>query len=817
MEYVLLVLASPLVVDALVVTFRHRRPPAEVRRTLAALPTTAAAPPVSSPVAGFWLARWLLPASLLVVLAAGVILAFSKDTAAGNLLKLVALSRYGLLTGLVLVGLVPLALQAAPSLLGNLFVLRGPRHLFQVAWMSVLVSTLAVVACRVEEVNATARYGTSEIAVPADFRGPVRAAVVVVLCLPLCLACVRCSREARLPPHGSRGPWLAAGAAGIAAGCLLVVLLVVLQQVLISPSVSQPDLFPLQGLGDWLWQALGSPRTTAFFPIGDTLARLLKNANGYTVTGDDGVTRLAPGHAQQALGMAAVLLAYLGHYVAGVRHGIRPRRTPVFPPLFLVLLLVLLLGFFLQGVAFAMDAYWIPATLAVVLFVFTVYQFARTDHYFSLGLTKAVGGVKAAAAGDSPPVPDLREAAAAWARQSRRTLVAVTASGGGIQAAAWTARVLTGLHERYGPEFTKSVRLISAVSGGSVGAMYYLDAWRPGADPLPPPQWKYPPDSQLPPEDSVCGRAMASSLEATAWGLVFPDLLRTVAPLLVSPTDDRGARIEEAWRERMTRPGTRLTDWVGPVLRGEMPVAVFNSTIVETGQRFLAAPVLSPPNHVTGTPAEMPRELFDLYPGTSPLVSTVARLSATFPFVSPICRPDRSPRDRWPERVSYHFADGGYVDNEGMVTVVRWLWGLLNPSYVPAPPFDRVLLVRLMPFPTAAPAPAGVDKGWFYSTLGPIDALQNVRTASQPERNDLLVNLFREAAEQQGIPVKSTVLRFELPEALAPPLSWMLTDAQKAAVNRAWCWLADPKNPDKPLAAIDAWFQRVNSSLAGCP
>ena len=64
------------------------------------------------------------------------------------------------------------------------------------------------------------------------------------------------------------------------------------------------------------------------------------------------------------------------------------------------------------------------------------------------------------------------------ARRLRRIvlalLVVVTAAGGGIQAAAWTAQVLAGLDRIYGPDFTRSVGLVSGVSGGSVGTMYYM-------------------------------------------------------------------------------------------------------------------------------------------------------------------------------------------------------------------------------------------------------------------------------------------------------------------------------------------------------
>jgi hypothetical protein len=807
MEYVLLTLALPLFFVALGVTFRRRRrPPAP------AAPAAAAAPPVSAPVAAPWLVRRLLPWLFVLGIFTGAFLFFSPDSFMGNLLRLVTLSRYGLLTGLLLVGLVPLGLQAAPSLLGNLFVLRAPRHLFHVAWMSVLVGTMAVVVCGVEELNAPARYGTQPLNAAPGPWGLTRVAAVLVLCLPVLLACARCSREAFLPAGGWRwGPWVAGGLAGLAAGFLLIVLVAAVQPAFLSPGVSAPDFFPLQPLGEWAWQQLGSPRSEALFRAGDALARLVE-ARGYTAPGEDGRPRLAPGHAQLMAGMGAVLLVYLGHYLLVKALGVRAACGTQVPPLYLVLLLLLLLGFFLQGLAFALDLYWVPASLAVVLFAFVLYQFSNTDHLFSVGRTKAAGGVQAAA-GTAPAAPEWGDVAAAWKRQPQRTLVAVTASGGGIQAAAWTARALVGLHELYGDPFTRSIRLLSAVSGGSVGALYCLDAWPPGNPVLPGAAWQYPAAAALPPANSVCGRAMASSLEATAWGLVFPDLLRVLAPVLVAKTDDRGARVEEAWRERMLRPEARMTDWVGPILRGEMPVPVFNATIVETGQRFLASPVGGRPRPNL-PPAARPRHLFELYPGAAPLVSTMVRLSATFPFVSPICRPAWSPGDPWPESDSYHFADGGYVDNEGMVTVIEWLLDLLDPAYVGEPPFDRVLLVRLMPFPSSGAAGASLGRGWFYSTFGPIDAIQNVRTASQQERNELAVSLFTEAAARRGVEVRSAVLRFELPSALDPPLSWMLTDPQKAAVGQAWLRLADPQNPASPLGEIDAWFARASPAPA---
>jgi hypothetical protein len=384
MESVILVLALPLSAFALWLTFGAPRQP------------HAAGPPAVPARAG--VIRRVLPWLFAVGIFVGAFLLLPAIHFGDNLVRLIALSRYGLLTGLVLVGLVPLGLQAAPSLLANLFVLRSPRHLFHVAWLAVVVGSTAVVLCRVEEFNAPSRYGTDVLPVPDGARDWVRVAAVLVVCLPVPLACGRCSRGAFLPAADWRwGPWVVAGLVGVAFGFLLVVLVAAVQPVLLSPDVRTPDLFPLQPVGEWLWRRAGSPRTGLLYPAADWLARVL-DSPGYTAQGRDGEPHMAPGHLQAAVGIAIVLAVYTGYYLAVKAFGVRVLRATQVPALFLLLVLLLLLGFFLQGAAFALDRYWVPAVLAVALFAYAVYQFSHTDHLFSLGGTPASGGVKAAPA-----------------------------------------------------------------------------------------------------------------------------------------------------------------------------------------------------------------------------------------------------------------------------------------------------------------------------------------------------------------------------------------------------------------------------------
>ncbi len=263
-------------------------------------------------------------------------------------------------------------------------------------------------------------------------------------------------------------------------------------------------------------------------------------------------------------------------------------------------------------------------------------------------------------------------------RPSERVLVVVTCSGGGIQAAAWTAKVLTGLHERYGWRFTRSIRLISAVSGGSLGTAYYLANWDETADQTADP---------FTPEriQRINRLARESSLEASVWGLAYPDLLRFISPPAVSSTVDRGWAIEQAWSELLARdcakPDWRLRSCVTPARNGKLPVPAFNATLAETGQRLVIAPVVLK-GSLAGPPEAV--EFGYLFPhGADLRVATAVRLSAAFPYVSPISRPHRLPMDPSVQTIdaeqqrlddyrhylqNCHVVDGGYSDNEGATT-----------------------------------------------------------------------------------------------------------------------------------------------------
>jgi hypothetical protein len=517
-------------------------------------------------------------------------------------------------------------------------------------------------------------------------------------------------------------------------------------------------LLPFESWGPF--QALHRYRINWLDRLGDRLARLVRHLGpGYTRPVTDPDTNqqflvLAPGHAQLGLWFGAALLAYTLGGLLGYELGWMFHDQSPFSALFYLLLTVLLVGSLLGGLAFLLDYYRVPVLLSLVALAAAVSALQHTDHYYELNPdgralpeqpdldfpTAIAGHTFPEAAPEGATVP-----------RGKRTLVVVTAAGGGIQAAAWTAEVLARLDERYGPRFTRSIGLVSAVSGGSVGTMHFLAHG----------DW----DRDEPFTDDARQRLRLlprrSGLEATGWGVAYPDLIRTFVPFVVRQPVDRGWALEESWRRQVPATGgaspgdLRLGDLIEPTRRGRMPVVVFNATLVETGERLLISPVVGPPAPVHD-PDEA-RDFFSLYhqDRPNPYLSTAVRLSATFPYVSPICRPHREGGAVQPTR-DYHVADGGYSENEGALTAIQWVHRLLAyyraAGRARARPFDRILVIRIEPFPPDRAPAAETRHGWLYEALGPITTIQNVRVASQAERNSFDLRVLVEESEAKAPP-----------------------------------------------------------------
>ena len=313
-----------------------------------------------------------------------------------------------------------------------------------------------------------------------------------------------------------------------------------------------------------------------------------------------------------------------------------------------------------------------------------------------------------------------------------RPVVVVAAQGGGILAAAWTAEVLTRLEgdrtplveededDTVGAAFTARLGAVSSVSGGSLGAVQYLADFD-GGQPRAPETLK-----------AVRKAAAAPGLRATGWGTAYPDGLVGLRGLLTrglgaisglvpsarcgqrrAQLVDRAWALEQAWlralrtarREAKVAPeaqhGLWLSQWRERVGGGSLPVPLINATTVGGGAPFVIAPIRLGED-APGVSARSRRSTlqerrpfagyrtFQQAYGTADIhLLTAARLSATFPYVSPIARPLQ---DAGPASHGLRLADGGYYDNQGIATLSEWLESVLREGDGPT----RVLLVNIL-------------------------------------------------------------------------------------------------------------------------
>ncbi|WP_128931052.1 patatin-like phospholipase family protein [Bradyrhizobium zhanjiangense] len=251
----------------------------------------------------------------------------------------------------------------------------------------------------------------------------------------------------------------------------------------------------------------------------------------------------------------------------------------------------------------------------------------------------------------------------------RQPIVLVSAAGGGLRAAYWTATILGDLQDRF-PSFDRHTFMISGVSGGSLGAGVYralLHHARLGK----------PVACRNRARDAVtgyrlCGQAI---LDHDFTGPVLAALLfRDLLPLPWVP--DRSAVLEKAWeaawRNTMLDPGEGLSrrfDRIDATSR--FPVLVLNGVSALTGQRILAAGL---------TENEQLLNVAKVRP--LPLSAAIG-ISTRFPFIEPA--------GSVYDRVGHFYdavVDGGYVENFGSnsaLEVLREIGNLIQDDREPHP------------------------------------------------------------------------------------------------------------------------------------
>lgn len=553
---------------------------------------------------------------------------------------------------------------------------------------------------------------------------------------------------------------------------------------------------------------------------------------------------LGPGYQPRRPHLAAgAMLALWGLVYLGIGLAFQPGLAPLgcrdlalrlcFPVLGYLLLTATTLAWLLPGLSFLLDHWRLPVLPGLAVLVLLPLLLFDPGHSFQLQPRPA----KTVAA-PTPP-----EALRAWMRpgpcqgpdtgEGPPPLVVVTAAGGGIKAALWTATVLGGLEEDLGGRFTASLQAVSAVSGGSLGTVAYLSGLQRRDRPRDPAALR-----------AIRGALAGGSLRSAFWSLAYTDLWRGPAaaaawaggrlghPGWAALTRaDRAWALERSWAAGLDAAGVAgqptVLGWAPAVAGGCRAAPLVNAMAVESGTPLVISPLRLHADDDHGPLPELPDQIDlgaapadgepiapsglalspgaaarpfqtladfgEAYPGRDLGWLTAARLSASFPWITPAARAaDAAGPVAGDPRLGAFASDGGYFDNYGIVTLVEYL-GAVLPAYQQAGG-RRVLVISIYSRDCPGPGCQGKDRpaglgeddlaglpGLRGLNAGPVSALINARGATQKVRNrqtlDLLVRRWAGEVDIQR-------LEFVLEEPL--PLSWELTPRQAERLEAVW-------------------------------
>ena len=681
--------------------------------------------------------------------------------------------RFAFLGAVLLVVLGPVSLWVAPSLLQNGLLVDGQQQVAIASFAVFATSAVLVLQMRVTWLNLPDRIGDWSIASGigrtrsrelASYLAASRERrsgwawwtwlLWVLMSLPLLSACFGSSIvENGLDPQTVVGT----GLVGLVLCLTILYLATWLKTVLLPGSIPARGFFPFESVVYGLQTGL-TPESIGKLPKGPSVvaAKLLRGP-GYTFADDHGVHRPTPGHWELSIVLLLFLLVFLSLALVNSPN----EDTQIVPIIAYIGLIIAISTAGLSGISFWLDRYRIPTTAVCVVISLVVFQFPFSrDYVFFVDNSQRQDQTVT-------PTPRLTEVIAERSipkstlpdSDGERTLIVVTAPGGGIHAAAWSAEVLTRLHARFPNTFWDSLGVVSAVSGGSVGSMIYLGRME-GVQ-----------ESELETAlNDVRLRAQRSSLEAVFLGATYHDFLN-LGRVLQLGIDDRGTEVEKFWSRHLPHADDTLAAWGERSSAGKLPVAIFHAIEAKSGRRILLSPVvIDPSRRLLG--ATEPLEFRALGSGVYDMpVSRAVRLSATFPYITPLSRPElvsEPPpgKESVLPTVVARVGDGGYADNEGIVTAVESINELIEEFGEMSRAersFDRILLIRIQASPEVERTlpKRGTFEPWTYAFLGPLLTLGNVRASSQAERGEVEIDLLesRSLAQQEAYLAIQELLR----------------------------------------------------------
>jgi hypothetical protein len=232
----------------------------------------------------------------------------------------------------------------------------------------------------------------------------------------------------------------------------------------------------------------------------------------------------------------------------------------------------------------------------------------------------------------------------------------IAAPGGGMSAAYQVAAILALLGDQC-PLLLQHTFAISAVSGGSLGAVAARSLINEAASKGTTSCGSVGTAALRDRTDELLGQDFMAPL---LWSTLFPGLFQKLIPFPIGSAGDRAASFEDLlksrWAAKSGQPNPFEQDalvWTGSPLEG--PSILFNATAIETGRRLVIAPYrLKEGNGIENA-------VDKLRPGHSVSHGTAIGISARFPWIT-------QPAS-FAQQSGASYADGGYYDNSGLETI----------------------------------------------------------------------------------------------------------------------------------------------------
>ncbi len=382
-------------------------------------------------------------------------------------------------------------------------------------------------------------------------------------------------------------------------------------------------------------------------------------------------------------------------------------------------------------------------------------------------------------------------------------IVFVATEGGGLRALFWTVLVLQKLEAEF-PGLHNNIYGISGVSGGGVGATFYISYLY---DQLKQRRQLDPNDPRL--TDTVHSDFLSDLLAS----FLFQDNLQNVLPFAIK-SFDRSRQLEDAWSHSFSFHTNSDTFEKGFTelyadTSFRLPRLFINGTLAESGQKTIVSyPLLRRDPVKAKNAPDVLRDEIDVLEqiGGDVPVKTAASLCSRFPYLTSgglINEPGS-------QKIG-HVIDGGYRENTGLETVWQLLLRLKpvmqreqrkdstaakQEKWVQFQPV--VLFIRNSP-PTAVLDSARHIPGILHELLIPVLGSGNASDRRTPSIDALTENVFKNYIDKEK---KLRTCAYEVIDldrsrtgGFKLPLGWYFSDNSFQFVQKQADYILNKKRP----------------------